>query len=104
MDEFVSQTKYYQYLNQANEKIVDIDHFLPKAEDKYIAVACASIVARATFLNCMKQMQEKLKIKVPLGASNTKEIVKVGKYINKKYFLEDFAKVHFVPITNKILN
>lgn len=104
MDEFVSETKYYQYLQQVKERIVKIDYFLPKAEDKYLAVACASVVARATFLNYMKQMQQKLKIKIPLGASNTNEIIKVGKYINKKYSLKDFAKVHFAPITDKILN
>lgn len=104
MDEFVTGAKYYQYLRQAKERITKIDCFLPKAEDKYLAVACASIVARATFLNCMKQMQQKLKIKIPLGASNTNEIVKVGKYINKRYSLNDFAKVHFTPITDKILN
>lgn len=43
-------------------------HQLPKAEDQFIGVAAASIVARAVFLQKMDELSEKVGITLPKGA------------------------------------
>ena len=74
-----------------------------KAENKYIAVACASIVARETFLKEIDKMSEELGYKIILGASNkVDELAK--KILDEKGmdYLKQYIKFHFKN-TQKIL-
>jgi len=49
VDQFTPENLYYNYLK--NEKdVIKTLHFETKAESKYLAVACASVIARYTFL------------------------------------------------------
>ena len=78
-------------------------HFEMKAENKYIAVACASIVARETFLKEIDKMSEELGYKIILGASNkVDELAK--KILDEKGmdYLKQYIKFHFKN-TKKIL-
>lgn len=66
----------------------------PKAEDD-IAVACASILARAYYLKSLKGLSKEYDMKLPKGASN---VVDVGKKLVGRYgreVLDKVAKVHF---------
>lgn len=68
-----------------------------------VVVAAASIIARATFVEEMKNLSEKLGIELPKGAS--KQVIKAGEAIVKKYssdVLSCVAKLHF-SITNTVL-
>ena len=95
VDQFVSPKTYYNYLK--NEVIVVKDlHFETKAEDKYLAVACASILARYAFIQYFNNMSRTLKIELPKGASHQVDMVAsqlVLKYGEK--ILDKIAKVHF---------
>lgn len=60
------------------------------------AVAAASIIARAEFLNYLAQLSRKYKIDFPRGCSN--QVIQTGKLFAKKYGLdqlEKVAKLHF---------
>ncbi len=94
MDQFASEKNYYNYLSDQKIIIKDI-YFETKAESKYISVACASIIARYHFLESVRNLEEKYKVKLPLGASNTvKEFVNKYK-VEMKNEVEKFTKMHF---------
>jgi ribonuclease HIII len=95
IDQFTPPKNYYKYLQNEKEIVSDI-HFETKAEDKYLAVACASIIARYAFLNAFTEMEMKYNWHFPKGASsrvdqNAANFVK--KYGEKE--LKNVAKLHF---------
>jgi len=104
LDQFASRENYESYLSKVKAKAIKIDIITPKAEGKYLAVACASIFAREAFLNQMHELSKKAGIILPFGSTRTKEIVEAGKKINAKFKLSEFAKLNFEPITKAILN
>ncbi len=76
---------------------------LPKAEAN-VAVAAASILARAQFLKVMAQLSERYHVELPKGSSDPR-VIEVGKRIvsqHGKDELRKVAKLHFVT-TQKIL-
>ena len=95
IDQFVQEKSYYRYL--ANEKrIVKHIHFETKAENKYLAVACASILARDAFLEYWTQMEQKYDFTFEKGASKKVDIC--GYEFLKKFGpdkLHEVAKLHF---------
>lgn len=104
VDQFCSEELYYKYLldYKSNDILRNI-HFETKAENKYLAVACASIVARDTFLKEIDKMSEELGYKIILGASNkVDELAK--KILDEKGmdYLKQYIKYHFKN-TQKIL-
>ena len=104
VDQFCSEELYYKYLldYKSNDILRNI-HFETKAENKYLAVACASIVARETFLKEIDKMNEELGYKIILGASSkVDELAK--KILDEKGmdYLKQFVKYHFKN-TQKIL-
>jgi len=104
LDQFVSRANYYSYLAKAKVKAINIDVIEMRAESKYLAVACASVIARDAFLTKMEEMSKAIGTTLPRGAVEKDKIVKVGKLITKKAKLADYAKLHFEDITNKISN
>ena len=62
MDEFVNQKKYFEYLKQLPKQPEIIQknlHFVQKGESVHVAVAAASILARASFVKYMNIMSQK---------------------------------------------
>ena len=55
VDQFVPEHSYYRYLKQEKQVIRGI-HFETKAENKYLAVAAASVIARYAFLSAFDTM------------------------------------------------
>lgn len=105
MDAFVQDKNYYKYLNIANIKPYPVDRFETHAENKYLAVACASIIARVTFLKQIADLSKKVQFPLPLGASNPK-IISIAKDIYRKGGLEllkQVAKIDF-NITKKVVS
>lgn len=95
IDQFVASTSYYRYLKN-EETIIRHLHFETKAENKYLSVACASIIARYAFLKHMDKMSEIYQFSFLKGASS-----KVDKQIQEfvtlfgKEKLSHVAKIHF---------
>lgn len=102
IDQFVAKDSYYRYLKKEPEVVEGI-HFETKAENKYLAVACASILARNAFLETWDIMENKYDFHFAKGAGAKVDLC--GKeFITKfdKKSLAEVAKLHFKN-TDKIL-
>lgn len=95
VDQFTPEKNYYQYLHD-QENIVRNIQFETKAESKYIGVAIAAILARASFLKALDQLESQLKLPLLKGASD--EVDNCGVQVVKQYgwpTLDKVAKMHF---------
>lgn len=95
VDEFAREARYYEYLN-GNPNIQRDITFMTKAEDKNLAVACASVISRYIFLKEFDKLSDSLHIPLPKGAS--KEVDDIGKEVVEKYGkdkLKEVAKYNF---------
>lgn len=95
VDQFTPENTYFKYLETEPEVYTDIQ-FETKAEGKYIAVATASVLARYYFLVLWTQMESKIGMKLPKGASA--EVDRVARKIidtRGEGALADIAKLHF---------
>ena len=104
VDDFCGENLYYNYLNTFDSnKIVRSIYFTTKAENKYLAVACSSIIARSIFINEMEKLEKKLHANVPYGAGEKVDELAL-KILNDKglSYLKDFVKFHYNN-TSKIL-
>lgn len=102
VDQFTPKNTFYAYLK--DEKAIDSDlHFETKAESKYFAVACASVIARYAFLTQLDALSKTYQMTIPKGASD-----KVDAFIKvfiAKYgvdALKKVAKCHFKNIQNAL--
>jgi len=97
VDQFCEERLYYQYLLDYKTKNIQRNiFFTTKAESQYLAVACASIVARYTFLKEMEKISQELGYLTPLGAG--KEVNDFAIKIAKEKGLETlkkYSKHHF---------
>ncbi len=95
IDQFVQKSSYYKYLKNTKEVVQGIT-FETKAENKYLAVACASILARNAFLEYFDKLEEKYNFTFQKGAgSNLDKNAK--EFVDKFGFdeLNNVAKLHF---------
>ena len=95
VDQFVAPEYYFNYLKEVPNVYRNIT-FTPKAESKYLAVACASLISRYIFLKEMDKLSKELNIEILKGASNL--VDEQGSEIVKKYGFDklyDIAKVNF---------
>lgn len=103
MDQFATLKNYQKYLKNITPIYLPTI-FETKAENKYIGVACASILARNHFLQLLEHTNQKYQTQIPLGAGNKVDMF--GKNFLTKYGLDAFkknVKWHFAN-TDKIMN
>lgn len=103
VDEFAREARYYEYIKESPEIQRGIT-FMTKAEDKNLAVACASIISRYIFLKEFDKLSDELHIPLPKGAGEN--VDKIGEEIVEKYGeekLKEIAKLNFKN-TQKILH
>ncbi|MGL5042826.1 MAG: ribonuclease HIII [Culicoidibacterales bacterium] len=103
MDQFASAKNYRNYLTSRKIKPLYLPtHFETKAENKFFAVACASIIARAYFLERMEEQNLAYNTIFPLGAgSKVDAFAKHFITIHSSQALKSLAKWHFAN-THKI--
>lgn len=95
VDQFAEAHIYFRYLKQESKVIRNV-HFETKAENKYLAVACASIIARYAFLLSFDAMCEKYHFNFKKGAGKTvDENIKDFLASYPKEELIKVAKIHF---------
>ena len=101
VDQFCPPQSYYSYLSDTSI-IVDDICFETKAEDKYLAVAIASILARDAFLEQIDMISDRIDMKIQKGASDLVDS-QGAKIVQEHGFdiLNEIAKVHFAN-TQKI--
>lgn len=99
VDQFCTKEKFYEYLEN-NKDILEIQYglsFETKAENKYIAVAVASVIARYYFIKEFEELCKKYDMELSKGSANPiiddqlKEIIK--RYGKEE--LNNVAKLHF---------
>ena len=103
VDQFIQAASYYRYI-QTEKEIVRNLHFETKAENKYLAVACASIIARYAFLKTFDAMEKHYDFHFLKGAGS-KVDANIREFVNHfgKEELRNVAKLHFAN-TKKALD
>ena len=95
VDEFAREARYYEYLN-GNPEIQRGITFMTKAEDKNLAVACASVISRYIFIKEFDKICDTLHIPLVKGAGA--EVDSIGKEVVETYGkekLKEVAKYNF---------
>lgn len=95
VDEFARETRYYEYLSGNPEIQKDIT-FMTKAEDKNLAVACASVISRYIFLKEFDKICDSIHIPLVKGAGA--DVDTIGKEVVEtfgKEKLKEIAKYNF---------
>ncbi len=95
VDEFAREARYYDYIKDSTHIQTGIT-FMTKAEDKNLAVGCASIISRYIFLKEFDKLSDTLHIPLVKGASS--QVDKIGEEVVEKYGqekLEEVAKLNF---------
>lgn len=103
VDEFAREKRYYEYIKELPNIQKGIT-FMTKAEDKNLAVACASVISRYIFIKEFDKMCDELHIPLPKGAGPA--VDEIGKEVVEKYGkekLNEIAKLNFKN-TQRILN
>lgn len=94
IDQFTTLNAYNKYV--PDPFMIDKIHQETKAESKSLAVAAASIIARAKYLEQMANLDAALKDKVPRGAS--RQVDAFAARLAKKHgmdYLDSLTKKHF---------
>ncbi|MBR1416660.1 MAG: ribonuclease HIII [Bacilli bacterium] len=95
IDEFCSPKKFYEYINDAKEKIKNVT-FMTKAEDQVMSVAASSIISRYIFLKEMKKISDELNTNIPFGANSIVDEVAKNILNNKgEDELKKYVKYNF---------
>ncbi len=95
VDEFAREARYYEYL-EGNPEIQRNITFMTKAEDKNLAVACASVISRYIFLKEFDKICDEIHIPLVKGAGQ--EVDSIGKEVVETYGkekLKEIAKYNF---------
>ena len=107
VDDFASRDLHFKYLRTLPKQPPILEqnvHFVKKGESVHIAVAAASILARATFARYMDQLAKELEMEILKGASA--KVDSCAQDIARKYgvnFLKDHCKWHFAN-TKRVLD
>ncbi len=95
IDQFTPKTSYYKYLQNEKQVFKNL-HFETKAESKYLAVACASIIARYSFLIAWQSLEDHYKMKLAKGAND--HVNRDAKKFVETHGMDELknvAKLHF---------
>ncbi|APE75017.1 ribonuclease HIII [Spiroplasma citri] len=98
IDQFVNETKYFEYLQQTKMSSIIKDNlvFITKGEEKSLAIACSAILSRAVFLIKINELETKYHLSFPLGASeDVKALARKYKKIMPTTTYTQFLKEHF---------
>lgn len=104
LDQYVEAKNYYAYFDKIGVRPHKVDIFATKAENKYVSVAVASIIARVAFVKQMEELRKSCEINFPFGASDPR-IVDFAKQIYNKGGLKEldkYVKVDF-KTTQKVI-
>ncbi|MDH6364569.1 ribonuclease HIII [Enterococcus sp. PF1-24] len=96
IDQFTPEKNYRKYIAQEKNQVPGKIYFATKGEQYHLAVAAASILCRAAFLNELAKASKELGFTVPSGAGATADQVaaKVLK-IGGQELLQQHVKLHF---------
>lgn len=96
IDQFTPETNYRKYVRSEARQVNEPVYFTTKGEQYHLAVAAASIICRASFLEELDKASNELGFKVPSGAGNPSD--KAAARLLKRGGIEllaNYAKLHF---------
>ncbi|MGX7030723.1 ribonuclease HIII [Vagococcus zengguangii] len=96
IDQFTPEGNYRKYLSMEKNQVKDDLYFTTKGEQYHLAVAAASIICRASFLNELKKASQELGFNVPSGAGKPSDLA-AAKILKRGgiELLSKYAKLHF---------
>lgn len=96
IDQFVQESTYRKYLRSEKNQVKENLYFITKGEQYHLAVAAASILCRAEFLQTLKEESEEIGLALPSGAGKKSDI-QAAKIIEQGGLdlLAKYAKLHF---------
>lgn len=75
---------------------IQVDHqkidMVPKADEKFVSVAAASIMARSAYLGMRRALGKELGMEIPLGSSNVREALR--SLISREVDISRYAKMY----------
>lgn len=96
IDQFAERGVYYNYLKNEREVVRENVLFSTKAEQLHVAVATASILARAAFLKEMDRLSELAGVELQKGASSKVDALAARIWRGQgEEFLRSITKWHF---------
>lgn len=98
IDQFEQPQTYYRQLRGQATVVSKNVYFRIKGEQAHVAVAAASVVARAYSLKVMDQLSEEAGITLPIGAGHLVDET-AAKLLRRGQPLGHFAKLHFANTT-----
>lgn len=96
IDQFTPETNYRKYLQMESQQVPGKIYFKTKGEQYHLAVAAASIISRASFLEELEAASQELGFTVPSGAGSKSD--QVAARILQEGGLDllgNYAKLHF---------
>ncbi|MFD1900080.1 ribonuclease HIII [Enterococcus termitis] len=96
IDQFTPEANYKKYVRNEQNQVSEKLYFITKGEQYHVAVAAASIISRAAFLEELEKESTELGFNVPSGAGSTSD--KVAAKVLKKggmELLSKYVKLHF---------
>lgn len=96
IDAFTTDKNYQKYVKNEKNQVLTRITLLTKAEDKFLAVAVSSIIARFLFLKNLEELSEQSGFTLPSGAGSASD--RIAAQIIKKSgisALNTLAKLHF---------
>ena len=95
IDAFTTSSNYFNYLKNVDNVAKDVT-LIEKAENKYVSVACASIIARYLFLKDIERLSNEVGFDLPKGAGKPVDAVIMMMYKNNiQNLLTKIAKINF---------
>ncbi|MDT2525057.1 ribonuclease HIII [Enterococcus raffinosus] len=96
IDQFTSEANYMKYVKQEAQRVNQKIYFVTKGEQYHLAVAAASIISRASFLEELDKASVELGRKVPSGAGKPSDelaadLIRQG----GTELLSKYVKLHF---------
>lgn len=96
IDQFTPEGNYRKYVQSEKHQVTEKIYFVTKGEQYHMAVAAASIISRATFLEELDKASRELGFRVPSGAGSSAD--KVAARVLEKGGIElltKYVKLHF---------
>lgn len=96
IDQFTPEANYRKHLRSEKQQVTDNLYFITKAEQYHLAVAAASILCRAQFLEELEKASQEVGITLPSGAGAKSDQV-AAKILQRGgvQLLGKYAKLHF---------
>ncbi|WP_270789791.1 ribonuclease HIII [Enterococcus diestrammenae] len=96
VDQFTSPANYKKYLQAEPHKVTEKLYFVTKGEQYHLAVAAASILCRASFLEELEKASAEIGMTLPSGAGSKSDQI-AARILQKGGLplLTKYAKLHF---------